>query len=305
MTATELGPIVVGIGGGQVTCAAALRFAAEAANRTRAPLVLVHGCQPRWRRGGLEPALPLTQRQHRGQRWLSSASRQLKQILDHGIVVDHRISSHTGESALLTEAAKASLVVLQRRDISPLGHWSTGSTTSSLAAKAPCPVAVVRSSYTLGIEKAPDGVVVGVDSSDSAGHALAVAFQQATLRQTVLTAIHLWSSPEIALSSAWLPPMTDEVDDHREELRRQLAQAVTAHSRAHPDVAVRQRIIDAPVVPGLAQSAHEAELLVVGRHGKPGIGSIGLGRVARACLNGAPCPVIVTASGPVIVAASG
>ena len=70
----------------------------------------------------------------------------------------------------------ASLIVVQRRHISPLRHLSTGSTSSVVAARAGCPVAVVRPDHDLAQQA---GVVVGIDVAAHAGLALPVAFEEA------------------------------------------------------------------------------------------------------------------------------
>ena len=169
---------------------------------------------------------------------------------------------------------------------------ASGSKTSVVAARAACPVAVVRREGEL--EGTRTGVVVAVDEAGHGQHAVEVGFQEASLRQTTLTAVHVWPLGEPLMSYGYIPIMPEEVEDHRRGASALLAEAVAGYATTYPDVAVIQQLIEGPVVDGLVDVSKTSQLLVMSRHGQARVGSLALGSVARSCLAHAQCPLVVT-----------
>ena len=141
-------------------------------------------------------------------------------------------------------------------------------------------------------------VVVGVDptASDSA---LSLAFQEAELRQTGVLAVHSWRPRP---SGLFVDGQTEE-----EEYRRQFGSAhqalvdyVRPWANQYPQVPLRHRVFTLPPAESLLLEATRGQLLVIGRH-RRGLGSPGLGYVARRCLAEASCPVLISGSGQRIV----
>lgn len=138
-------------------------------------------------------------------------------------------------------------------------------------------------------------IVVGVDDSEPAAAALRWALQEAALRGAPLEVVHSWAPPVSALpfgATLVVPVDEGEVDAAaRAELDRIVGEAVGELDGPAPDVQVT-------VLPGapaatLIDLTEDAALLVVGSHGRSGLGRLVLGSVAMACVQHAHCPVVV------------
>jgi nucleotide-binding universal stress UspA family protein len=197
----------------------------------------------------------------------------------------------TGEpSDLLVEfSSVADTVVVGLRGAGGLADLVVGSTTTSLAARASCPVVAVPATFT----GAPGhDVVVGIDGRPESEPVVAEAFRLATETGERLIAVHAWVDPATLGHGAMLPLVHDRrlVSDEEERL---LATSVAGWAEKYPDVVVDLRTVrERPTVALLAAAAH-ARLLVVGRHGHPRARSLVLGSVSQAALHHAPCPVVV------------
>jgi nucleotide-binding universal stress UspA family protein len=137
------------------------------------------------------------------------------------------------------------------------------------------------------------GVVVGVDDAGHARHALEAAFEEASLRDTSLTAVHVWSSRDATAGYGWVELSAEEFEDQWQKANVRLSEALAGFASRYPDVPVHRRVVESTVVEGLLGEAQDAQLLVVGRHGRTRVGSLALGSVARRCLDAATCPVMV------------
>lgn len=285
-------PVVVGVPLQASPSEPVLTFAAREANRRGTGVKLVHGEEPSYGLSVSEPLPSLRDREAEGRRCLDEAAAFLRPLLDADDEIECVVSRATGVAALLEESRHAALVVVQRQDLSRLERVSAGSTSSTLSARADCPVAVVTEH---GNGTAPHvGVVVGVDGGGHAEHALEVAFEEASLRAVPLTAVHVWSSEELMLTYGLVPMLPEEMETQRKLALLGLSEALAGFTERFPDVVLQPRLVDASVVDGLVAVSREAELLVVARHGKTRMGSLALGSVARKCLDRALCPVVVT-----------
>ena len=138
-------------------------------------------------------------------------------------------------------------------------------------------------------------IVVGVDDSVHARSALRWALREAVVRQVAVEAVHVWQPPLASLPfGATLPLSVDEgqIDaTARTELDKVVDGAVAELGDQAPDV---QRT----TVPGgaaltLVDIAKDADLLVVGSHGRTGLARLVMGSVALQCVQHAACPVVV------------
>ena len=233
MRTTVAGPVIVGIGVDFHGQRAALRFAAQEASRRRTRVRLVHGCEPPVTLVRAPTALPLGERQRHARHVLWAAARHFDGLTGQRLRVDKAVYPGTAIEALLEESSGAAVVVLQRRDITPLQHFATGSTTSTVAAQATSPVAVVRSNHAAADDRS--GVVVGVDRVGHAGEALTVAFQEAALRRTRLIAVHGWRAAGRKPGCGPVPT-GDEVVRDRQEVTESLAALMATYTHLYPQV---------------------------------------------------------------------
>jgi nucleotide-binding universal stress UspA family protein len=148
---------------------------------------------------------------------------------------------------------------------------------------------------------AGDGrVVVGVDDSPQAAAALRWAIREAALRQATLEVVHAWQPPMTALpfgATLAIPVDEAEIDaTARDRLDGLVDEALAGLKESHPDVAepqVARTVVPGPAAMTLIDIALDADLLVVGSHGRTGLRQLVLGSVANACVQHAACPVVV------------
>lgn len=147
-------------------------------------------------------------------------------------------------------------------------------------------------------ERRTDVVVVGVDGSDGARAALDEATREATLRQLPLRVVCAWRMPTelfgVGRLSLAVNPAT--IDAYREAAEQVAQEAVDRALHAGADC-------DGVAVEGhaaavLLQEAERARLVVVGKRGHGGFGSLLLGSVSQHVVHHAHCPVLVVGRPP-------
>nr|WP_314143196.1 universal stress protein [uncultured Rhodococcus sp.] len=180
--------------------------------------------------------------------------------------------------------------VSAQAEILVIGASETGAVTLSLAAHSVSPVAVVRGRDIDGRPVAEGPVVVGIDGSDVNQAAVEWAFVEASARDAVLIAVHVWSDVDLTQSFGRAPKDWQAIADGEEAL---LAESLAGWQERFPDVEV-QRVVaqDRPVriLSGLSETA---ALIVVGNRGRGGFGGMLLGSTSFALVNTADCPVLV------------
>ncbi|HLM63699.1 MAG TPA: universal stress protein [Acidimicrobiales bacterium] len=138
-------------------------------------------------------------------------------------------------------------------------------------------------------------IVVGVDDSEQAAAALRWALAEGALRRSTVEVVHTWSPPVSALpfGATLVAPVDEPAIDAaaREQLDKMVAAALATMEGPVPQVQLT-------VLPGspaitLVEVAEDADLLVVGSHGRTGLSRLVLGSVANGVVQHAPCPVVV------------
>jgi nucleotide-binding universal stress UspA family protein len=138
-------------------------------------------------------------------------------------------------------------------------------------------------------------IVVGVDDSPDANIALRWALREAIVRQATLEVVHAWQPPMSALPfGATLVVPVDEAE---------IDQAARENLDKVVDAAIAELEVDAPEVirtalPGgavmtLIDISADADMLVVGSHGRTGLRKLVMGSTASAVVQHAACPVLV------------
>ena len=278
-------PVVVGINGPPGTYRQAVAFALREAALRRSDVRLVHGCQPSGFRRPADKGQPTEDQLRQARRQLRGAARWAHQYSADDPPVVCCIHPGSGVTALVEESKTAALVVAQRREISVLRSLrQLGSTTSALAAKAQCPLIVLRPDSVLG--RSGGGVVVSVEDPIGDQSALRVAFEEAMVRGTRLTVLSIPTQ---------LSPELGSVVSHDHDP----SQAVALYARQFPSVLVRHFVLDPPTVEGLATNSTGAELLIVGRGRTSNGKSPSLSAAARESINTAACPVMIVGPGQV------
>ncbi|HEY3688837.1 MAG TPA: universal stress protein [Pseudonocardiaceae bacterium] len=142
----------------------------------------------------------------------------------------------------------------------------------------------------------PETFVVGVDGSADSRLALQYAAREAILRGATLRVVSSFESAGRFGARYGVPiPVSDEVITAtvREETKT-LVNEVVASLPEPPAVQVVVRVGSAG--PVLVDESRQADLLVVGHHGRGAIASAVLGSVGLYCVLHAQCPITVVRS---------
>lgn len=137
-------------------------------------------------------------------------------------------------------------------------------------------------------------VVVGIDFDATGDHAMAEALRLAEMRNDLqIHAVYVISRNVESIRSDILAKRTVELEDIPGRLRKHIegrfgdlvsrAAQLTLHVRVgEPSAAIQQLAVDV-----------DAELIIVGTHGRTGLRKLALGSVAQKLLEVAHCPVLV------------
>lgn len=283
-------PVVAGVDGSESALAAA-RWAADEAARKRVPLRLVSVVHVPVASGyvgdaGLSVDL-LDGLQAESLRMLDEArstlvTRQPDLDVTTAVLVGPPIP------ALVEESGAARLVVVGSRGMGGFRGMLVGSTAVALASRGQCPVAVIRGG---GREDGP--VLVGVDGSPASDAAVALAFEEASLRRAELVALHTWL--EHASDPAYLAAVEPALNWDRlsERGMESLAERLAGCAERYPDVTVTRRVTRGRPIVNLLAAAADAQLLLVGSRGRGTFAGVLLGSTSQALVYHAPCPLIV------------
>ncbi|MET7908494.1 universal stress protein [Streptomyces avermitilis] len=191
--------------------------------------------------------------------------------------------------ALLREGNEASALVLGSRGRSGIAELLLGSVTLAVAARAYCPVIVLRGSQDNRAAAGGRRIVLAIGEEPDESAAVRFAFGEARARGCAVEAVRAWRRPT---HEALGHPLSSRGSARpHEERATELLEA--ALSGAPPDVDLRRRAVEGPARKVLLDASATADLLVVGARRHPGHSGLQLGRVAHAMLHHSACPVAV------------
>ncbi|MGY4742277.1 universal stress protein [Streptomyces sp. ATMOS53] len=194
-------------------------------------------------------------------------------------------------AALVDEGRNAFASVPGSRGLGDLAGMLLGAVSLAAAARADCPVVVVRGAAEH--RQARFGsVVVGVEEGEGRGTAVRFACREARVRRCPLVAVHTWSrrsgGPAASPHPKWYAP---------EAPRRPPAQVLDDALRdaAEPSgrPVVYRRVIEGPARRALLDAASQAGPAGRRRAQTTGPHGSALGLINHALLHHAPCPVAV------------
>jgi nucleotide-binding universal stress UspA family protein len=202
------------------------------------------------------------------------------------------LTSQLGHPAyLLAEASQAAeAVVVGRRGLGSVASTLLGSVSNRLLTiQAKCPVVV------LGEEELPTTgpIVVGVDGSEFSTNALRYAVAEAAVRKTSVRAVAAYDAlhPAFRDDPELLARMGADVEAEAAAAITRALEEVTETDPA--PVSVDHVAVEGPAAEAILGHAEEAQLIVVGTHGKGLVRRMLLGSVSRQVLNDATLPVAV------------
>jgi nucleotide-binding universal stress UspA family protein len=286
-------PVVVGVDGSP-TALHAVRWAAERAVRSGAPLRIIHACAlpPGFPSGVTEEESVLDALRAQGRRWLAQAHDAATEIIAPPDVTTE-LAAMPASVGLVRESENASMLVLGNKGRNTLTGLLAGSTSLALASQAHCPLVLVRNGADGNPYVSLAGpIVVGVDGTEASEAALAFAFAEASVQGAPLVALHAWteSAFEAALAGDNTPL---DWARHREEAEEALAERLAGWQEKYPDVRVERELVHDRPTRALRGCAQTARLVVVGRRGRGGFAGLLLGSTSQHLLHHAPCPVAV------------
>ncbi|WP_406230400.1 universal stress protein [Nocardia sp. NBC_01009] len=188
---------------------------------------------------------------------------------------------------MIERSARAKMLVVGSRGIGAFHRGLLGSVSTAVTHHAHCPVAVVHGIAAIDPVSASMPVLVGVDGTANSVPAIELAFEEASRRKVGVTALHTWSDA----SGIDLPYSGWEAQRESEQAR--LAEQLAGFCDRYPEVSLKRILkCDRPVRALLEESAN-AQLLVVGSHGRGGFESMVLGSTSNALLHSVECPMVV------------
>ncbi|MFC0506212.1 universal stress protein [Micromonospora costi] len=289
MTINTGAPVVVGVDG-SAAALDAVRVAAREAGYRHRPLRVVHAFSSPLTAAaafGTAPfALPLDDLRKQAEEFVAEAVAEATKLAPD-VPVTGAVADGAATPVLIDESHHAALVVLGHRGLGGFAGLLIGSVTVQVSARAECPVLVVR-----GEARADGPVVVGVDGSALSVEAVGFAFEEASRRDAPLVAVHAWLDPVAVLPGDVLP-MVEDLKVLADEEERVLAESVAGWAERYPDVPVRHRLVHGSPAQVLVDEARDAQLVVVGAHGRGALGGLLLGSVSHAVLHHAHAPVAI------------
>nr|WP_183505282.1 MULTISPECIES: universal stress protein [unclassified Mycolicibacterium] len=273
------------------TALGAARWAAEYATKQALPLTLLHAVPKLdWHFARPETTAQLD-RSADGDTALTAAETVVRSAYP-----DLAIRTAVVKGAIATALADAS----QTARIVVIGtgaadHRALGGHAVRIVHRTTCPVVVWRKPVAKRTGK-PLPIVVGVDESDGSSRALAEAFDVAAALHAPLTVVHMWEiGAAVGMGDlGGEGPMDWQLLDVLQSRQRQrLDEMVAPFALKYRNAHVTKIFEDIGPAKGLTDLSREAQLVVVGSHGRGKLADSILGSVSQNLIHHAECPVLV------------
>ncbi|WP_024803609.1 universal stress protein [Nocardia sp. BMG51109] len=218
---------------------------------------------------------------------LTEASRSAGEVAA-GVRIRTEVTTDPIIPHLLELSRRARALVLGSRGLGAFRRGLLGSVGTAVTRHAYCPVAVVHSTSAIDPVSASRPVLVGVDGSDNSVPALELAFEEASRRKAGLVALHAWTDVSAGLDVSIMG--WDAIEGSEDAV---LGEALAGYAERFPDVPVRRILVRDRPVRSLLEESEDAQLVVVGSHGRGGFTGMLLGSTSSALLQSVECPIIV------------
>ncbi|WP_024805863.1 universal stress protein [Nocardia sp. BMG51109] len=291
-TSATRATIVVGADGSEVALQAVVWAAVEAASyRCALHIITSFGVVPKPGLGAILSASEQQWLREDGERILAEAASIARHAVPGTeVVITTELTFDMIIPTLLERSMQARMIVVGSRGRGAIRRTLLGSVSTATSRHARCPVAVVHGDAAIDAGRAGKPVVVGVDGTANSVPAIEIAFDEASQRKAGLVAVHAWSD----MSGYDLPVVGWEGIRETEQVL--LAESLAGWFERYPDVAIERVVVcDSPTRALLARS-EDAQLLIVGSHGRGGLPGMVLGSTSTALLHLAHCPTIVAPS---------
>jgi len=286
-------PLVVGVDGSESSLVAT-DWAVDEAARHGVPLRLVYASL--WERyegaaPSREPDDPAYMSQRMRADTILGAAEERARRRSPDLKISAEVVPDEAVSALLREGHNAFALITGSRGRGELAGLLLGSVGLAVAARAHCPVIVVRGD-TAGLAGTHERILLGAGEPSSGGEAARFAFREAEARGCTLDVVRTWRCP--AHETADHPLLTGEQAHHHQERASELLDALLDEPvTAYPNVRVRRATVEGPARKVLLSRSAAADLVTVGARRRHGHTGLQVGRVAHTLLHHADCPVAV------------
>ncbi len=294
--------VVVGVDGSAASDAA-IRWSVREAVMRALPLTLIHVVRPNLvstAMGATVSSVTLWQEE------------QARQIIDRARLIAEeaggtRLPDVQTElpyarvvPALVDGSTDAHMIVVGSRGAGAFRRHILGSVSSGVLDHAQCPVGIIHDAESAQQEIRDDApVLVGIDGSPAAEAATAWAFDEASRRGVALVALHAWSDVGV------FPMLGMDWRTYRDQGEEVLAERLAGWQQRYPDVRVQRRLVCDVPARWLVEAAKNAQLVVLGSHGRGGYAGMHLGSVSAAVTQSARVPVVVVRVGAKQLASQG
>lgn len=285
------GHLVVGVDGSEHS-ARALEFAAAEAARAGRELEIVHAIelpsQVSFYGAQIMPP-DVSVMQGYAEELLRSAEEKVRELRpDLTVRTRHEIGSPTW--VLIGAAKDATGIVVGTRGLGAIGGAFLGSVSRRLAVDSQCPLFVVGDGDEL-----PDSgpILVGVDDSDFSVAACRFALEEARLRSTTVRALTAYHIPALAMPVE--PELIAELQESERNEAARVVESIVRQARTPKteDVEVETVTAEGSPADAILEHARDAQLIVLGSHGKGVVRRLLLGSVGQRVLQDADRPVVI------------
>lgn len=285
---TSITEIVAGVDGSETALGAA-QWAAGLAAAQGLSLTLLHVLARReWHFASVEaPDRP----GHEGDAALAAAEAAVRSA-HPDLPVRTVIGKGQVATALAEAAQSARLLAVGTGEAD---HRALGGHVIRTTHHARCPVLIWRAPVARRTGK-PLPVVVGVDESEESGRALAQAFDIARALRAPLTVAHMWEiGAAVGMGDLGGQGNMDWqlLDVLQSQQRQRMEEMVEPLARLYPNAHVTEVFRDIGPAKGLTELSGDAQLVVVGSHGRGRLAASLLGSVSQNLIHHAECPVLV------------
>ncbi|WP_299518044.1 universal stress protein [uncultured Serinicoccus sp.] len=284
-------PIVVGFDGSQ-SSQDAIRWAADAAARLVAPLVVLHAADRIVHAQDVSIGIWDPAAEHQRAQDLAEQGAALAREAHPDLEVTAQGSLLGPRQALDEASTHARGVVVGSRGFGRVRSTLLGATTYGLTGHARCPVTVVPGPASM---PGPDSrVVVGVDGSPESERAAEAGARWAQAWGADVLVVSSWERPTTdpwGLSVDGMRSVDEAAEVRRERAAGQARHAADALTAAFPDLSVEIATPSGRADENLVEASSDAALLVLGNRGSGRLSSFLLGSTTRNILHMSMVPV--------------
>ncbi|WP_333618596.1 universal stress protein [Dietzia sp.] len=287
------GAVVVGVDGSDVSKAAVAYAAKTAAGRgIGLHIVMAYSAPTAMFSEGMVPPHQLVEHFEKEAEPVVQDAMKIARETEPELKITGAVAEGNPAQLLIEYSREAKIVVLGTRGLGALKGVVLGSVSAHVATNAFCPVIVTKADTADNVHS--DGpVVVGVDGSDNSVRATEWAFSEAKARGAHLLAVHTWIDPEVQAAAAGIILSEDDLKRLSDEQRGMLEDALGNIKERYPEVEVDTLVTEDRATRILVEKSKEAQLVVVGSHGRGTFTGMLLGSTSRSLLQASYAPVMV------------